>query len=59
MTPATSTFDPTRQLLPFRQSVLAMFGIAFVAMLVALDQTIVGTALPHIVSDLKGFDLYA
>ncbi|CAM2152935.1 MFS transporter [Pararobbsia alpina] len=59
MTPATTTFDPTRQLLPFRQSVLAMFGVAFVAMLVALDQTIVGTALPHIVSELKGFDLYA
>lgn len=36
-----------------------MLGIAFVSMLVALDQTIVGTALPRIVADLKGFDLYA
>lgn len=50
---------PSGQLLPFRESLLAMLGIAFVAMLVALDQTIVGTALPRIVADLKGFDLYA
>ena len=53
------TVDPTRQLLPFRQSLLAMLGLAFVAMLVALDQTIVGTAMPHIVAELRGFDLYA
>ncbi|HTJ93569.1 MAG TPA: MFS transporter [Pararobbsia sp.] len=59
MTPATVPYDQARQLLPFRQSLLAMCGVAFVAMLVALDQTIVGTALPRIVSDLKGFDLYA
>ena len=25
----------------------------------ALDQTIVGTAMPRIVADLRGFDLYA
>jgi EmrB/QacA subfamily drug resistance transporter len=49
----------TGQLLPFRESLLAMLGISFAAMLVALDQTIVGTALPRIVADLKGFDLYA
>jgi EmrB/QacA subfamily drug resistance transporter len=42
---------PSGQLLPFRESLLAM--------LVALDQTIVGTALPRIVAELKGFDLYA
>jgi len=54
-----STVDPARQLLPFRQSLLAMLGLAFVAMLVALDQTIVGTAMPHIVAELRGFDLYA
>ncbi|HEY3597486.1 MAG TPA: MFS transporter [Paraburkholderia sp.] len=59
MIPALADHDPGRQLLPFRESLLAMFGIALVAMLVALDQTIVGTALPRIVADLKGFDLYA
>jgi EmrB/QacA subfamily drug resistance transporter len=59
MTPGQAAPRPNGQLLPFRESVLAMLGIAFVAMLVALDQTIVGTALPRIVADLKGFDLYA
>jgi EmrB/QacA subfamily drug resistance transporter len=59
MIPAIAAYEPGRQLLPFRESLLAMLGIAFVAMLVALDQTIVGTALPRIVADLKGFDLYA
>ena len=32
-----ATIDPSRQLLPFRESLLAMLGLAFVAMLVALD----------------------
>jgi EmrB/QacA subfamily drug resistance transporter len=36
-----------------------MLGISFVIMLVALDQTVVGTALPTIVAELRGFDLYA
>jgi EmrB/QacA subfamily drug resistance transporter len=47
------------QILPFRESLLAMLGICFVIMLVALDQTVVGTALPTVVAELKGFDLYA
>lgn len=38
---------------------MATLGVCFVIMLVALDQTIVGTALPTIVAELKGFDLYA
>jgi EmrB/QacA subfamily drug resistance transporter len=59
MTPDIVARDDSGQLLPFRESVLAMLGISLVAMLVALDQTIVGTALPRIVAELKGFDLYA
>ena len=47
------------QILPFRASLMATLGICFVIMLVALDQTIVGTALPTIVAELKGFELYA
>jgi len=43
----------------FRQSLLAMLGLAFVVMLVALDQTVVGTALPTVIAELRGFDLYA
>ena len=38
---------------------MATLGVCFVIMLVALDQTIVGTALPTIVAELHGFDLYA
>lgn len=47
------------QVLPFRESLLAVLGIAFVVMLVSLDQAIVSTALPAIVADLSGFELYA
>ncbi|SDV48182.1 MDR family MFS transporter [Chitinasiproducens palmae] len=43
----------------FRESLLAVLGLAFVTMLVALDQTVVGTALPTIVAELNGFELYA
>ncbi len=49
----------TGRVLPFRESLLAMIGISLVNMLVALDQTVVSTALPSIVSDLKGFEYYA
>jgi EmrB/QacA subfamily drug resistance transporter len=43
----------------FRQKLLAMCGIALVAMLVALDQTVVSTSLPSMVSELNGFEYYA
>ncbi len=36
-----------------------MLGIGLVNMLVALDQTVVSTALPSIVAELHGFDYYA
>jgi EmrB/QacA subfamily drug resistance transporter len=38
---------------------MAMLGLCCVAILVALDQTVVSTALPAIVAELHGFDLYA
>jgi len=47
------------RVLPFRESLLAMLGIAFVVMLVALDQTVVATALPTVVAELQGFEYYA
>jgi EmrB/QacA subfamily drug resistance transporter len=39
--------------------ILATVGVALALFLAALDQTIVGTALPRIVSDLNGLDYYA
>jgi EmrB/QacA subfamily drug resistance transporter len=39
-------------------ALLAMIGLMTVVLLAALDQTIVGTALPRVVAELGGFDLY-
>lgn len=36
-----------------------MGGLALVLFLVSLDQTIVGTAMPRIIAELNGFELYA
>lgn len=47
------------RVLSVTESILAMMGLCFVVMLVAIDQTVVGTALPTIVSELHGFELYA
>ena len=38
---------------------LAVAGLMLALFLVALDQTIVGTALPKIIADLEGFERYA
>lgn len=38
--------------------VAALAGISVVMILIALDQTVVGTALPRMVAELKGFELY-
>ncbi|HEV1998409.1 MAG TPA: MFS transporter, partial [Candidatus Dormibacteraeota bacterium] len=37
---------------------ITFYGVMAAIFLSALDQTIVGTALPHIVGDLHGFDRY-
>ncbi len=42
-----------------RETVLAVAGLMLALFLVALDQTIVGTALPKIIADLNGFEHYA
>jgi EmrB/QacA subfamily drug resistance transporter len=42
-----------------RGTVLAVAGLMLALFLVALDQTVVGTALPKIIADLDGFEHYA
>ena len=42
-----------------RSQVLATAGVMLTLFLAALDQTIVATALPRIVADLNGFEIYA
>ena len=41
------------------QVILATLGVAMALLLAALDQTVVGVAMPRIVSDLRGIELYA
>ena len=43
----------------FRDALLAILGIALVVVMVAIDQTVVSTALPAMVADLGGFQYYA
>src|SRR5437763_16807276 len=45
--------------LPRRELVLTVFGLMLGLLLAALDQTIVGTAMPRIVAELHGFEHYA
>ena len=45
--------------LPRRQVILATAGTMLALLLAALDQTIVGTAIPRIVADLNGLDRLA
>src|SRR6185437_3717804 len=42
-----------------RQLILALAGVLLSILVAALDQTIVGTALPRIISELQGFDRYS
>src|SRR6202022_1751161 len=41
------------------QVVLATIGVALALLLAALDQTVVGVAMPRIVTELHGLDFYA
>ncbi|HEY4384356.1 MAG TPA: MDR family MFS transporter, partial [Ktedonobacteraceae bacterium] len=41
-----------------REKLLTMSGVLLVMLLASLDQTIVDTAMPRIISDLQGFNLY-
>lgn len=42
----------------FRASLAAIIGICLAFMLIALNTSVVGTAMPRIVADLRGYDLY-
>jgi len=42
-----------------RQRTLVTIGVMLALLLAALDTTIVGTALPHVVAELQGLDRYA
>ncbi|HET7141578.1 MAG TPA: hypothetical protein VFJ03_03770, partial [Candidatus Limnocylindria bacterium] len=44
--------------LPHRERIEILVAVLLGIFLAALDQTIVGTALPVIVTDLKGNDVY-
>ncbi len=52
--PATSMHE-----LSDRQVVATLAGVMLALLLAALDQTIVGTALPRVVAELRGFEQYA
>lgn len=39
-------------------TLLTMLGVLMVMLLSSLDQTIVGTAMPHIIAELNGFERY-
>src|SRR5437588_2839154 len=41
-----------------RETLLTMLGVLMVMLLGSLDQTIVATALPHVIADLHGFNEY-
>src|ERR671938_1154508 len=45
--------------LPRRDLALTVAGLMLGLLLAALDQTIVGTAMPRIVAELQGFEHYA
>lgn len=54
-TPAPTTASPA----PSREKLLAFVGILTVLFLSSLNLTVVGSAMPRVISDLGGFHLYA
>jgi EmrB/QacA subfamily drug resistance transporter len=57
--PARATAPVAYHALPRRELVLTVFGLMLGLLLAALDQTIVGTAMPRIIAELHGFEHYA
>jgi len=45
--------------LPRNRLIMTVIGLMVTLLLAALDQTIVGTAMPRIIAELQGFDHYA
>ena len=45
--------------LPRKRLIMTVAGLMLTLLLAALDQTIVGTAMPRIIAELQGFDHYA
>ena len=60
-TTATDGVQPTQSLmlLPPRRKLAILGAILLTMFLASLDQTVVGTALPRIITDLNGANLYA
>ncbi len=50
---------PAGMLLPARQKALVMAGVMAALFLAALDQTIMGVAMPRVIADLGGLDRFA
>ena len=57
--PAASRQQPLRGTVSTKRVVLIMAGALLGMLLAALDQTIVGTALPRIIADFNGLEHYA
>jgi len=51
--------QPSYSELPRPQLIAALGGVMSAMLLAALDQTIVGTAMPRIIAELQGFEHYA
>src|SRR6187401_880892 len=45
--------------LPRDRLIMTVAGLMLTLLLAALDQTIVGTAMPRVIAELQGFDHYA